>query len=69
MKTGQVEEAERRALAIFDKWNDLTGYVQQGCSYQYEMQSIIEDAVHIGIQMALHGKVSYTADGEVERES
>ena len=65
MNKGQVEEAERRALTEFDKWNDVTGALDG--SYKYECQSVIEDAVHIGIQMALYGKVSYSKDGEVNK--
>ena len=29
--------------------------------------SVLEDAVHIGIQMALYGKVEYDKDGQVKR--
>jgi hypothetical protein len=54
VKRGQVESAERRALNLFDKWNDITGFVEKHCGYYYEIQSIIKDAVHCGIQEALH---------------
>jgi hypothetical protein len=67
MKNGQVEKAERLALNAFDKWNDVTGFVQEHTSYYYELQVVIEDAVHIGIQMALNGKVAYDEDGNVKR--
>lgn len=53
MKVGQVESAERRALNLFDKWNDVTGFVLKHTSYYYELQSIVKDAVHCGIQEAL----------------
>lgn len=53
MKKGQVESAERRALNIFDNWNDITGCFVKHSGYYYEMQSVIEDAVHCGIQEAL----------------
>lgn len=68
MKTGQVKKAERLALNEFDKWNDVTGFVQEHTGYYYELQAVIEDAVHIGIQMALNGKVEYDEDGNVKHE-
>ena len=68
MTKGQVQEAERRALTGFDKWNDVTGALLNGSSWYYECQSVIEDAVHIGIQMALYGKVNYDEDGNVIKE-
>lgn len=68
MKTGQVESAERKALNVFDKWNEVTGCFQEDTGYYYEMQSVIKDAVHIGIQMALNGKVEYGEDGNVMYE-
>jgi hypothetical protein len=67
MKIGKVKKAERLALNEFDKWNDVTGFVQEHTGYYYELQSVIEDAVHIGIQMALYGKVGYDEDGNVKR--
>jgi hypothetical protein len=68
MKTGQVKKAERLALSAFDKWNDVTGLVQEHTGYYYELQAVIEDAVHIGIQMALNGKVEYDEDGNIKHE-
>jgi len=53
MNKGQVESAERRALNLFDKWNDITGYIPKHCGYYYEIQAVITDAVHCGIQQAL----------------
>lgn len=50
---GQMSDAVRRALNLFDKWNDCTGVVPKGTSYYYEMQSVIEDAVHCGAQAAV----------------
>lgn len=57
MNKGEVQDAERYALNEFDKWNDVTDQFTKGTSYYYEMQGVISDAVHIGIQMALYGKV------------
>ncbi len=68
MKTGQVESAERKALNEFDKWNEVTGLVQEHTGYYYELQAVIKDAVHIGIQMALNGKVEYGEDGNVKHK-
>lgn len=67
MNKGQVDEAERIALNNFDKWNDITGFVVKHTSYYYELQAVIEEAVHIGIQMAINGKVNYDEEGSVER--
>ena len=53
MTKGEVESAERRALNLFDKWNDITGIFTKHTGYYYEIQSIIKDAVHCGIQGAL----------------
>ena len=53
MQKGEVESAERRALNLFDKWNDVTGFVPKHAGYYYELQSIIKDATHCGIQQAL----------------
>lgn len=67
MNKGQIADAERKALNEFDKWNTVTGITTEGTSYYYELQSVIEDAVHIGIQMALSGQVKYNTDGSVLR--
>jgi len=53
MQKGEVGSAERRALNLFDEWNDCTGFVPKHTSYYYEMQGVIIDAVHCGIQQAL----------------
>lgn len=50
---GVVESANRRALNIFDKWNNITGFVPKHTGYYYEIQGIIEDAVHCGVQELL----------------
>jgi len=52
MTKGKVDFAVRRALNLFDKWNDVTGFVEKHTSYYYEMQGCITDAVHCGIQEA-----------------
>jgi hypothetical protein len=53
MEKGKCDAAERRALNLFDKWNDVTGFVPKFTSYYYELQACITDAVHCGIQQAL----------------
>ncbi len=53
MQKGEVESAKRRALNLFDKWNDVTEVVPKHSSYYYEMQGVVTDAVHCGIQQAL----------------
>ncbi len=68
MTKGKIEKAERVALNLFDKWNECTGVVQEHTSYYYEMQACITDAVHIGIQMALLGKVNLDENNELVRE-
>lgn len=50
MTTGQLETVIRRAFNIFDEWIEVTGFVQKDTSYYYELQGIIEDAVHCGAQ-------------------
>lgn len=69
MKIGEVEKAERLALNNFDEWNEVTGLVNEHTSYYYEMQAVITDAVHIGIQMALNGKVKRDEYGAVKRNT
>ena len=69
MKLGKVEYAERQALRFFDDWVDVTGFVTEGCSYYYELISIVEDAVHCGIQTALYGKITKDPDGTITRKT
>ena len=52
MNKGELDNAIRRALNIFDDWNNVTGFVQYQTGYYYELQSIIKDAVHCGAQGA-----------------
>jgi hypothetical protein len=67
MKKSQVDYAERSAKDIFDDWNEVTGFVQPCVSNYDEFMSVIEDAVHIGIQMALFGEIKRNEDGEIVR--
>ena len=52
MQHGELDDAIRRALNILDTWNDTTGAVGKATSTYYELQSVIEDAVHCGAQAA-----------------
>jgi hypothetical protein len=52
VKAGELIDAKRRALNIFDAWNQVTGALEPGSSCWYEMQSVIEDAVDCGAQAA-----------------
>lgn len=53
MKKGELDDAKRRALKIFDKWNDFVSCIPKGSGYYYELQGVIEDAVTCGAQAAL----------------
>lgn len=52
MTVGELEQAKRRALNILDRWLDVTGAIDMNTSWYYELQSIVEDAVHCGAQGA-----------------
>jgi len=67
MTKEQVNYAERKAMELFDKWNDVTGIIAPCSGYYSEARGVIEDAVNIGIQMALKGHISFNEDGEVKR--
>ncbi len=69
MTHGQMKDAERKALNVLDKWNDVSGAVDKNSSWYYELQAVVEDAVHIGVQMALTGEVRYDDDRNVHRET
>jgi hypothetical protein len=44
----RLRHRKQRALEMFHKWNDVTGFVPKGISYEGELESIIEDAVEVG---------------------
>jgi len=64
MTKSQVDYAERKALQRLDEWVDVTGVICMHSGYHSELEGLIIDAVHIDIQMAIHGKV-IIVDGEV----
>lgn len=49
----EVDAAIRRALIILDEWIYVTGVIGKYSGYHAELESIIEDAVHCGIQCGL----------------
>jgi len=53
MQKGQKEYAQRKALELFDAWNDVTGCFPKFTGYYYEICSVINDAVEIGSMVAL----------------
>lgn len=67
MKGEQIDYAERKAMERFDEWNDVSGVIEPCGGYYSEIRGVIEDAVHIGAQMALKGKILYNEDGEIKR--
>ena len=52
MTIGDLENAKRRALNILDKWLDVTGVIDKRSPYYWELQGVVEDAVHYGAQDA-----------------
>lgn len=68
MTKSKVEDAERMALNILDEWNSVTGVFDTNASYWCEIKSIIEDAVHIGIQMSVNGFVKKDESGDLIKE-
>lgn len=64
MTKGELDNATRRALNILDGWNDVTGAVQKGTGWYYELQSVIEDAVKCGAQAASGVHKKLESEGE-----
>lgn len=62
MTRGQVKSAESYAIVHLFKWVEFTGAIDLNSGYHSELESIAEDAVHIGIQMALEGKVEFVTN-------
>lgn len=52
MSKGELDDAIRRALNIFDRWNDVAGVVTKHTGSYYELQDVVVDAVHCGAQAA-----------------
>lgn len=64
MNAAQIEYAERKAKESFDRWNDVASAIETHSSTYCEVMGVIDDAVHIGIQMALFGDIK-TVGGEI----
>lgn len=62
MTGGQVRDAQRRALNILDTWLDATGVIAKGTGYYYELQGVVEDAVHCGAQAACNMHVQLDSE-------
>jgi hypothetical protein len=43
-----LKERTDKALFIYEEWNKVTGFIHAGTSYDWEIRSIIEDAVQVG---------------------
>lgn len=56
LSIGEIEFAKRWAMRRFDEWNDITGCVELHCGYNYELLSVIEDAVEIGLGVGCGAK-------------
>lgn len=65
MNNNQVDLAVTKALDNFDRWNDVVGIFKESPGYYAEIQSVITDAVHIGIQMALFRKISTDKENNI----
>jgi hypothetical protein len=61
-----INAAVRRAHNLFDKWNEVTGYFVKHTSYYIEMQSLLEDAVHCGVQEVAGVYVPLDSEGDDE---
>lgn len=53
MTQGEVKRAIRDAVHRLNAWNETTGALPRGSSVEGEVESIVCDAVHIGIRAAL----------------
>jgi len=53
IQKGQLDYAKRRALELFDAWNDVTGFIPKFTSYYYELCAVIENATEVGCMVTL----------------
>lgn len=53
MLQSKLEDAQRRALDLFERWNDVVGVFTPGTADYYGIQGCIQDAVEIGVQAAV----------------
>lgn len=52
-KVSANQRAKRWAMMNFDKWNEVTGFVDPHISYYDEIAALIEDAVEFGYGVVL----------------
>ena len=52
MRQGELDYAKRKALELFDRWNDVTGAIEKHSSWYHEICSVIEDCADIGAKVA-----------------
>jgi hypothetical protein len=52
---------------MLDEWNEVAGIVSVNTGYYYELQSIVEQAVRIGAQIALTGVITTDEHGYVPK--
>lgn len=52
MKQGELDYAKRKALELFDRWNDVTGAIQKHSGWYDELCGIVENAADIGAKVA-----------------
>jgi len=67
MNQKQVERAEWKAEEIYDRWSEISGYIEPGTSLEFEVKDCIKDAVHIGIKAALKQRIGFDKDGNLIR--
>jgi len=61
----KIDIAIEQAINNFDRWNKATGYFAEHTTYYYECESVIEDAVKIGIMAALNIPIEFDEGGEL----
>ncbi len=61
--------AYERARAILHEWLDVTGAIPRGVSWEWELESVLKDAVECGYQAALgiHEPLRSEIDEEMGR--
>lgn len=53
----QVNYAERKALQLFESWNNISGHFEKNSSSYSEIVKCILDSVHCGILIAIGNKI------------
>jgi hypothetical protein len=67
MTKGELDFAVRKALNMLDEWNEIAGVVRINTGHYYELQAVVEQAVHIGVQMAINGEITVDEHGSVKK--